>query len=226
MLDLSPEQVMELPVDQLGLAVLSDLIETDEWNESSYLSFVDDHYKTTKVRLPIMEALAWLRARGLTMPDVRQATAQAITVTRLGRQVHREGPRVFSATQRLQTGLHPLVEEVARPQFLIGQYELAVVAAMKKVEIRVRALGRFTDADFGVSLMNKAFGKSGPLTDPDQVSGEQEGTRALFAGTYAVFRNPTSHREVNFDDVTEAAEMVQIASLLMRILDRVEGRIT
>jgi hypothetical protein len=39
-----------------------------------------------------------------------------------------------------------------------------------------------------------------------------------------VLRNPAGHREVNYDDVTEAAESVATASLLMRILDRVEAR--
>jgi uncharacterized protein (TIGR02391 family) len=66
----------------------------------------------------------------------------------------------------------------------------------------------------------------GPLVDASVVKGEQEGTRALFAGAYAVLRNPTSHREVNFEDVNEAAEMIHTASLLMRILDRVEKRLT
>ncbi len=41
---------------------------------------------------------------------------------------------------------------------------------------------------------------------------------ALFAGSYAVLRNP--------DDVSEAADAVQTASLLMRILDRIERRST
>jgi hypothetical protein len=40
-----------------------------------------------------------------------------------------------------------------------------------------------------------------------------------------VFRNPSGHREVDYDDVVEAAEMVQTSSLLMRILDRAERRL-
>lgn len=47
----------------------------------------------------------------------------------------------------------------------------------------------------------------------------------LFAGAYAVFRNPAGHRQVDYADLFEAAEAVQIASLLMRILDRVEDRL-
>ena len=57
-------------------------------------------------------------------------------------------------------------------------------------------------------------------------SAEQEGVGALFAGAYAVLRNPAGHREVRYDDVSEAADGVQTASLLMRILDRVEQRVT
>lgn len=38
----------------------------------------------------------------------------------------------------------------------------------------------------------------------------------LFRGAYAVLRNPSGHREVSFDDLTEAA---MTASLLMRTFD-------
>jgi hypothetical protein len=76
----------------------------------------------------------------------------------------------------------------------------------------------------GVPLMTKAFRTDGPLTDPEAVPGEQVGTMNLFQGAYAVLRNPAGHREMNYDDVTEAAEAVATASLLMRVLDRVEAR--
>ena len=147
-------------------------------------------------------------------------------VTRAGMRVVAEGPDAFYATERLQRGLHPTIEKKARPQFLIGEYEQGVFAAMKTIEVRVRKLAEFGDEDFGVPLMNKAFGPKGPLTDPAVQKGEQDGTRSMFAGAYAVLRNPAGHREVNYDDVAEAAEAVQVASLLMRILDRVEQRLS
>jgi hypothetical protein len=37
-IDLSPDQVTVMPVDQLGLLILSDLLRTDEWNEYNYSS--------------------------------------------------------------------------------------------------------------------------------------------------------------------------------------------
>lgn len=132
---------------------------------------------------------------------------------------------MFYATERLQRGLHFAIEQKARPQFLIGEYEQGVFAAMKAVEVRVRKLAGFGNDAIGVDLMNRAFGRSGPLVDGSADKGEQEGTRALFAGAYAVFRNPAGHREVNYEDVGEAAEAVQTASLLMRMLDRIEKRI-
>jgi uncharacterized protein (TIGR02391 family) len=159
----------------------------------------------------------------------RQAPGQpsdaAISITRTGRRVAAEGLQAFRAAERLQGGIHPLIEREARPQFLIGRYELGVFAAMKAVEIRVRQLGGFGHEDIGVSRMNRAFSSTGPLTDQSAAPGEQDGTRFLFAGAYSVLRNPAGHREVSYDDVSEAADAVQTASLLMRILDRVEQRI-
>jgi uncharacterized protein (TIGR02391 family) len=123
------------------------------------------------------------------------------------------------------TRLHPLIEAEARDQFLNGKPELGVFASMKAVEIRVRKLAGLGDGVYGTDLMNKAFGPGGPLANPAAPKGEQDATRSLFAGAYGVLRNPTGHRQVDYDDISEAAEAVQTASLLMRILDREEDRI-
>ena len=47
----------------------------------------------------------------------------------------------------------------------------------------------------------------------------------LFAGAIGTFKNPPSHRQVNYADPTEASEVVLLADLLMRLLDRVEARV-
>jgi Protein of unknown function (Hypoth_ymh) len=47
----------------------------------------------------------------------------------------------------------------------------------------------------------------------------------VFRGAYAVLRNPSGHREVSVDDATEASEAVVTASLLMRMLDKIDHRI-
>ena len=40
-----------------------------------------------------------------------------------------------------------------------------------------------------------------------------------------MLRNPAGHCQVDYADLSEAGEAVQTASLLMRILDRVEDRL-
>ncbi|ELP65147.1 TIGR02391 family protein [Streptomyces turgidiscabies Car8] len=129
------------------------------------------------------------------------------------------------SVNRLQENLHPLIEAKARRQFLIGEYENSIFVSMKAVEVRVRQLAGFGDDAFGTDLMTKAFKSGGPLADPAAPSGEVDGTMMLFRGVYAVLRNPSGHREVSFDDVTEASEAVMTASLLMRMLDKIECRL-
>jgi len=223
MLNLTPEQILSLPLDRLALAVLVDM--HGEWNERNYLLRLEQSEGVPRHALRlVMEAQEWLHARGLIASNIYDNSAAAFFITRAGERVLVDGTDSLYATERLQEGLHSVIERKARPQFLLGEFEQAVFASMKAVEVRVRKLGGFANDDIGVSLMNKAFGPSGPLTDPEASAGEQDGTRALFVGAYAVLRNPSGHREVDYDDVAEAAEAVQTASLLMRILDRVEKR--
>jgi uncharacterized protein (TIGR02391 family) len=177
----------------------------------------------------------WLDDRLLSGPDAELRA-------RLTEQLARQGWRVresdallvnaepvrgipVSAPFLRASRLHPFIEVEARPQFLMNKPEQGVFASMKAVEIRVRKLAGFGDDVNGVDLMNRAFGPVGPLTDMAAMKGEQEGTRALFSGAYALIRNPAGHRQVDYDDLSEAAEAVQVASLLMRILDRVEDRL-
>jgi len=133
------------------------------------------------------------------------------------------------AEARLGIEPHSRLEGRIRPQYLLGEYELAAFSAMRDVEIRVRELGQFDDETLGVNLMRTAFRASpptGPLADPAQLAAERQGTSDLFAGAIAVFKNPASHLQVNFDAPTIAAEIVLLADLLLRMLDAVETRLT
>lgn len=221
MLDLEVASITALPVDELALHVLADMDRSGEWNEYNYLLTATDDPAAGRA---VSEATGWLRAHGCIARTPHQTEHAAIFITRHGHAVLERGLGYARAVHSIQDGLHALIEDVARAQFLLGQYENAVFVAMKAVEIRVRALAGLGDDAYGVTLMNTAFGENGPLTDPSSEKGERDGTRFLFAGAYSVLRNPAGHREVNYDDVAEAAEAVATASLLMRILDRVERR--
>jgi len=224
MLTLNHETIVALPVDQLGLEVLRDLIKTEEWNSQNYLGWAREARLPKPALMALAEAIGWLRGRALIARDPGQGSPDAVFVTRLGKRVAAEGLVGIYATDRIH-GVHPLIEAAARPTFLLGQLDLSVFAAFKAIEVRVRELGSFGAELTGVPLMHAAFKQGGPLSDPGVPAGEQEGTRALFAGACGLLRNPVAHREVNYEDVGEAGEAVQTASLLMRMLDRVEKRL-
>jgi hypothetical protein len=190
-IDLAPDQVIDMPVDQLGILVLRDLISTQQGNEYNYLLHAQNSGYRGEAALAITEATAWLRSQALIARKPGDSADAAIVVTRTGRRVAAEGLTSFRAAERLQGGIHPTIEQEARPQFLIGRYELGVFASMKAVEVRVRQLAGFRDDLIGVDLMNQAFGPKGKLTDPSVAKGEQEGTRALFAGAYALLHPGT-----------------------------------
>ena len=88
-----------------------------------------------------------------------------------------------------------------------------------EIEVSVRKAAGCQDIDIGVTLMRKAFDKlSGPLSDFAEPEAERESLSHLFAGAIGRFKNPPSHRSVEYTlvDVTEA---LMLASLLLRIVD-------
>ena len=223
MLELGPVVIEELPIDELGLRILENL--EDQWNTHNYwLSYShDQRFRQGRTLWALQEALAWLANRGLIAQDLGQSAANAFFITRAGREALTKGLDHVRSLHQLAEGLHPAIESRARRQFLLGEHEQAVFVSMKAVEVRVRALSGLGNHLVGVALMNQAIGNDGPLADPEAEPGERDGRRALFAGAYAVLRNPAGHRDVDYDDVAEAAEAVATASLLMRILDSVEN---
>jgi hypothetical protein len=159
------------------------LIATNAWNDYNYVLESQQALGRDDAALKaIAEALGWARAHVMIArtPGQSGSSDSAIFVTRWGHAAVEEGLRKTRAAVRLSSGLHPEIERRARPQFLLGEPEQAVFVAMKSVEVRVRKLASLTDLDFGVDLMNKAFGPTGALTDATAARGEQDGTRSLF----------------------------------------------
>jgi uncharacterized protein (TIGR02391 family) len=112
------------------------------------------------------------------------------------------------------------VREEAWSLYARGKSGLAVFEAFKRVEIAVRSAGNFGAADLGPALMRLAFNENtGPLTDMSLLPQERQSISALFAGSIGAFKNPGSHREVEFDDPLHAAELLMLASNLLRIVD-------
>jgi uncharacterized protein (TIGR02391 family) len=146
-------------------------------------------------------------------------------ITRRGTQVLKEtkGLALVRAEARLGTDLHPLLDHRVRRQFILGEYELAVFAAMKTVEVRVREISALGPDLYGVPLVRRAFKAEepdvGPLADPTLQTAEREAVSHLYAGALGFFKNPTSHRNVDYSDPILASEVILFADLLLRMLE-------
>jgi uncharacterized protein (TIGR02391 family) len=220
LIDLSLEETEAMPIDRLGLLVLEHLAATNEWNEHNFLNHGANRGVGERALRCWAEALNWLIAKGLVARGTPgQSSAQTIFITRVGRRAIAEGMQFIVAAARLDVALHGLLIKV-HSQFLIGEYEIAAFAAMREVEIRVRHLSGADSSLIGVKLMRKAFGEGGTLADPTLDPGERVGLMELFAGAIGTFKNPPSHRQVDYANPTEASEVVLLADLLMRVLDR------
>ncbi|GHI27085.1 hypothetical protein Shyd_84560 [Streptomyces hydrogenans] len=102
---------------------------------------------------------------------------------------------------------------------------------MKTVEVAVRDASGLDNSLVGVALMRKAFqphqnGKpGGPLADAGaEGAASRRADSALFAGAMGRYKNPSSHRTVDFDNPIEAAQIIQFADLLLRQVDRAKDR--
>ena len=175
----------------------------------------------------LSDAWAWLESHALVGPSAQNPPGGWHRVTTAGTEVANDPDAVAKvwAADRLAGALHPALSS-ARTNFALGDYETASFAAMKAVEVEVRRVADLPNELLGVNLMRKAFSpKEGLLRDPGAEAGEQQATADLFAGAIGAYKNPASHRTVQFDDPVEAAEVVQLADLLLRIVQRAEARL-
>lgn len=101
-----------------------------------------------------------------------------------------------------------------------GRYEEAIFSAYKLVEETVRYKAGLSDADIGVNLMSKALNpNTGKLTIPScKLPAEQDGVHSLFRGSIAFFKNPSSHRTVNYEDRLTGIKIIAFAELLLNII--------
>jgi uncharacterized protein (TIGR02391 family) len=242
---LEPDQLLKIPAERLGVLILHRLAEssanylslgnfTNEYLHevmpvqplvTSVYSGQDLRQGKPKVVAKISEAWTWLEHERYLGPDLTQRSGSEFrTITERGRTILAEPPDEALARIRaghlLGEGLHPRIESQARGAWNDGNFGGAIFGAAREIEIAVgEALGPQPKKLYGVDVINAAFGCGKPLADADQDPGEQEGTRALYAGFLATFKNPGSHRHFEPEDPIQAAEIIRTADLLMRMLD-------
>lgn len=223
--ELTDDEVQALAVEQLALLILARVAGSADLLFTNFIysqGLVERSYGAKSAL-----AEAW-SGKDLLGPNVGQGPGWQ-TITRAGLRILDEGETALArlrAAERLDVELHPSLELLVRPQFLIGSYEMAVLEAFKAVEVRLRQLSRSPARLTAVPMAQRAFGKNGPLRDedPSVPEPEKDGVTALFSGAFAALRNPPGHRYVDYGSAVEASEAVMLASLLMRVLDRAEAR--
>ena len=179
-------------------------------------------YRRPEVLSCVNEAWDWLFINGLTA-EILDRTPGWRFLTRKGKALAAavDPSKVLQGERLLSVPLHPAIEATARLQFSIGEYEAAVFIAFKALEIRVREACGFDDRIIGDALMRQAFSQNGgPLLDRSLHAGEQRSIMELYAGAIGAFKNPASHRAVDYGEPEIAAEAVLLADLLHRMLDR------
>jgi uncharacterized protein (TIGR02391 family) len=175
-----------------------------------------------EIDLALAEAWSWLIAQGLLVIAPSAAHTPAYVLSRrAGKFADETEFRRFVAARMLQKeALHPRIATDVWIEFMRGKFDIAVLLAMKAVEVAVREASGLPSDLLGVSLMREAFkSKNGPLADHTTEKGEQDARSALFAGAIGSYKNPQSHRDVNLDDPVEALEIVMLANHLLRIVD-------
>jgi uncharacterized protein (TIGR02391 family) len=221
---ISRESAMALPSDELAVRLLR-AITSGESREGFFFGkdrVISPTGTDVELQRRLEEAFAWMEREVWIAHEPTQSSTNWFFVTRRGWEVLQDpaGLARARAEARLQVELHALLATRVQAQFMLGEYEAAALLAMREVEICVRDKAGADDADIGVSLMKMAFGEDGPLTDPGLERGEQQARMALYWGAIGVFKNPSSHRQVDFDDPTLASEVILLADLLLRLLDR------
>lgn len=169
-------------------------------------------------------ARIWLENEGLLIPNPQQGgNRNLVAISRRGAQfLEQNSPKLYKATSLLpKKVLDPTLAARVRPTFLAGEYDTAVFAAFKEVEVRVRTYARLPAESIGTRLMRAAFHPdTDPLRDQTATQPEQQATAHLFAGAIGLFKNPGSHRPVDYAEPDEPAELILFANTLLRILER------
>lgn len=231
---LGPDVFVELPVERRAVELLRAMTSGEPRtffnNRRNVLIQLQTHYWGNaggNADRAYSEAFEWLQLHGLTAREMSQDSPDWFFVTERGWNVAENDAALpqIAAAERLGVDLHPRIAERVRAQFLNGEPATAVFIAMREVEIRVRELAGATHGEIGVPLVQSAFREGGPLADPEQEAGEQQATMALFWGAIGVFKNPSSHREIDYEDLTMASEIILLADLSLRMLDRIEQRL-
>jgi uncharacterized protein (TIGR02391 family) len=220
---LEPEELAGIVIQYLNSLPPND---QQQLNRHNFLTFwgVQDcpRQELERLQYALAEAWAWLERECLIAPLPGTGGSHGFFVTRRGRKLIDRG--AFEAYRRTSVLprplLHPRIDARAYPSFLRGAYDTAVFEALREVEVAVREAAGFGVDKFGRSLVREAFApSSGPFADKAALKAEQESMADLFSGAVGLYKNASSHRTGTINDPAVAAEIIVLASHLLKLVD-------
>ena len=179
-----------------------------------------DPLKRDAIGFAASEAWNWLVREGMIAPTPGDSFGWHF-VTRRGAELKsRNAVHDYRKASVLpRSMLHPRIVEACWAPYFRGEYDTAVFKAFRELEIEIRAASELPAYMLGTDLARKAFHEDGPLSDKSAPTSERQALQSIMAGAIGSYKNPHSHRKVALDAV-EAAEMLILASHLLKIVDR------
>lgn len=203
-----------------GANFVSDISQPDIDGQQSY-----PETPTDQVSLALREAWSWLERHGYLLP------AEGINGRNGWRVLSRSAASMARDTKPLRADVGALLPKAALCQALIdrawmpfmrGDYDVAILEAMKQVEIGLRDIA----GDDGVSKTAVQVARMlldtdrGVLSNLTAERSEREAAGHLYAGVLGLLKNPQSHRVVGVDDPIEASAVILFANFLLRDIAR------
>lgn len=228
-----PEVVLQLNPEELAIPLLKCIIREEEAGRDNNL--VRENFfgialteefggeQTIEVAKAITEAWLWLEREIMIAPRPEPGAGRIVYVTKRGKELSEQSDiQTYIRSNLIPSGiLDPRLASKIQHLFIRGDYDTAVFQAFKEVEIRVRERASLLQSELGVELMRTAFhDETGALTDYTRDKAERQATSHLFAGAIGLFKNPSSHRDVNWEDPMECAELIYLANHLLRIVEK------
>jgi hypothetical protein len=171
--------LMALEPEEVAGYLLERARDTSIQNTQHFPDFINT--ATQQHRMPpaaqelLTEAWQWLVNEGFVLEAPMQAGRHFIS--RRGKRALESGNQIAFRNTRLlpRESLHPVIVEKVFGPYLRGDYETAVFAAFKEVEIAVRTASGLGATLLGVDLMRNAFNSNnGPLSDQSLPTAERE----------------------------------------------------
>jgi len=224
------EEIAQSRPDELGTHIILDLQNKrrpDEFfSPSNYANDLARQYgadmPSREFSSAVHEALAWMQRELLLVRNHKSMPpSDALMLSRSGSTFTVDDlPRMRIERILPEFLLHYRLRSVCMDIFNSGHYQAAVFEAFRVLEVTIRERANYNETDYGTDMISRAFNdQRGPLRDQTATEAERQAMQRLMSGAYGVYKNPSGHRDIELIDPQKAAELLIIASHLLRIVE-------